>query len=602
MARYAKYVVRQVGRYQIGEELGRGAMGVVYKAQDPAIGRVVAIKSIRLSDLTDQQERQRMRDRLFREAQSAGILSHPNIVTIYDILEEEGMAYIFMEYVDGPTLEKLLVAHQPPARETLLSLLRQTAGALDYAHRKGIVHRDIKPANIMVHDGVTAKIADFGVARIASQQSTLSGSMMGTPNYMSPEQVEGKAVDGRADQFSLAVIVYEIMTGEKPFVADHLPTLLYRIVSDDPAPAGRLNQTLSPQIESVLHKALSKKPDERFAECTEFIDALIKACASRPDWAPMAQGALDIMPTIAGTQVRPVIPAPAPVPVGADSQDNLPPAPRHTLFRSLAWALTGIGIVGLALIGAQRFLMNLPSGSQPAQQTATSPPQPNENASLKPSPTGHAPPPTPQVTPVTTPVVAPPGDTSPSTTQPVQPAHHDDSAAAPEEPSAPTKAPAAIQPPARQPAPLPTQQPLERPHTGMTTVQIVTEPVGARVVVDHDSALSCNAPCMLQLTAGRHTLRAEAAGYRPGLRILNTPETSDLFIGLDRAIGMLTVSSNPPGATILVNGREQRQRTPTVLSLQPGTYRVEVEGNGRTVSRDVIITDGEMHSLDLTLR
>src|SRR5579884_2551909 len=184
--RYNHSYVDRIGRYRVLGEVGRGAMGLVYRAQDPAIGRVVAIKTIRLSDLTDESERERMKERLFREAQSAGALSHPNIVTIYDIAQENGTAYIFMEFVDGPSLERVLASDQPPDNATLFHILRQTAAALDYAHAKGIVHRDIKPANILLHERTTAKITDFGVARIISQQMTQSGSMMGTPNYMSP--------------------------------------------------------------------------------------------------------------------------------------------------------------------------------------------------------------------------------------------------------------------------------------------------------------------------------------------------------------------------------------------------------------------------------
>src|SRR6266568_2956787 len=194
-----------IGRYQLLGEIGRGAMGVVYRAQDPAIGRVIAIKTIRLSDFTDETERERLRDRLFREAQSAGILSHPNIVTIYDIAEENGMAFIFMEFVNGAPLERL-VADGVRDNEVLLNILRQTALALDYAHKKGIVHRVIKPANIMIQEDGQAKITDFGVAKINSQQMTQSGALMGTPNYMPPEQVQGLPVDGRSDQFSLGVI------------------------------------------------------------------------------------------------------------------------------------------------------------------------------------------------------------------------------------------------------------------------------------------------------------------------------------------------------------------------------------------------------------
>src|SRR5271166_3745553 len=185
--------MEKIGRYQVLGEIGRGAMGVVYRAQDPAIGRVIAIKTIRLSDLTDPTERERLRDRLFREAQTAGILSHPNIVTIYDIAEENGLAYVFMEFVDGPPLERVLSEPHAPDKELVLSVLEQTASALDYAHSKGIVHRDIKPANIMLHEGRQAKVTDFGVAKILSQQMTHSGAMMGTPNYMSPEQVQGHA-------------------------------------------------------------------------------------------------------------------------------------------------------------------------------------------------------------------------------------------------------------------------------------------------------------------------------------------------------------------------------------------------------------------------
>ena len=295
--------MEQIGRYKIVGELGRGAMGIVYKAQDPAIGRMIAVKSIRLGELTDESERDRLRERLFREAQSAGILSHPGIVTIYDIAEEGDMAYIFMELVNGPPLEKMLKAERAPDKETLLSLLRQTAAALDYAHKKGIVHRDIKPANIMVHEDGTAKVTDFGVAKIVSQQLTQAGIIMGTPSYMSPEQVQGTAISGRADQFSLAVIAYEILTGDKPFSAEYLLTLLYKIVREDPVAPHRLNPTLLPVVESVMRKGLAKNPDERYETCVDFVDALAVACNASAHWVPLPRGASTSMPT-AGSNDR----------------------------------------------------------------------------------------------------------------------------------------------------------------------------------------------------------------------------------------------------------------------------------------------------------
>jgi len=294
--------MEKIGRYKIIGELGRGAMGVVYKAQDPAIGRLIAVKSIHLDSLADDSERERMRERLFREAQSAGILSHPGIVTIYDIAEENGMAFIFMELVNGPPLEKFLKEEQPPDKTTLLGIFRQIAAALDFAHKKGIVHRDIKPANIMVHEDGSAKITDFGVAKIVSQQMTRAGTIMGTPSYMSPEQVHGGAVSGRTDQFSLAVIAYEVLTGEKPFTAEYLPTLLFKIVREDPIPPHRLNPTLMPIVESVMSKALAKDPAERYETCTEFVEALAAACAASQNWVPMPRGAVHNLPTSGSDQ------------------------------------------------------------------------------------------------------------------------------------------------------------------------------------------------------------------------------------------------------------------------------------------------------------
>lgn len=283
--------MQQIGRYQIVEELGRGAMGVVYRALDPTIGRTIAIKSIRLSDVSDNSERQRLRDRLIREAQSAGRLSHRNIVTIYDVLEQDGVAHVFMEFVNGPSLEKMMSGYTLPDKVALLHFIREIASGLDYAHRKGIVHRDIKPGNLMLHFDSSsaeriAKITDFGVAKFVSQQMTQAGVMMGTPNYMAPEQILGAEVSGKTDQFALAVVAYEILTGSKAFVADYLPTLFLRIVREEPPAAATLNASLNDAIGNVLLKALAKEPKDRFQTCVEFADALAEACAAHPEWVP----------------------------------------------------------------------------------------------------------------------------------------------------------------------------------------------------------------------------------------------------------------------------------------------------------------------------
>src|SRR6266446_665457 len=213
--------MEQIGRYRILGEIGRGAMGVVYLALDPSIGREVAIKTIRLSEFTNAEERGKQRERLFREARSAGILSHPGIVTIYDMAEQDGLAYIAMEFVPGFTLEQILSLKEPLDPERLFSMLRQTAASLDYAHHRGIVHRDIKPANIIVNEAGVAKIADFGIAKISTaEQLTQAGLIVGTPNYMAPEQIQGKPVSGLADQYSLTVMAYEMLLGDEGLVAE----------------------------------------------------------------------------------------------------------------------------------------------------------------------------------------------------------------------------------------------------------------------------------------------------------------------------------------------------------------------------------------------
>ena len=589
--------MEQIGRYRILDELGRGATGIVYRAQDPAIGRVIAIKTIRLSDFTDEAERDRLRERLFREAQSAGILSHPNIVTIYDIAEESGLAYIFMEYVDGPPLERLLNAPEALDRERVLSIFRQTAVALDYAHKKGIVHRDIKPANILIHEGTVAKITDFGVAKILSQQMTQTGVMMGTPNYMSPEQVQGHAVDGRADQFALAVIVYEVLTGEKPFVADHLPSLLYRIVREDPVPPQRLNPTLGPQVEVVLRKALAKSATERYPTCAEFVEALMTACATNSSWLPLPRSSAHTMPTIGAgaaidyTSARPPIPPPraaSPVPVQA------PPAARepvredvdsgNPLLKSLVWMLVGIGLVGLVLFGAQKFLFNRnaepASAPEQAQDQPVQPAQKAEAPGKKPSPVGER-------LPDEGSAKAEPAAGAPQTTKPEAPkpvAQNTDKAA-----EAQPSESANQRPPTRPSIPLPVVAPKS---TGEQTIQLLTDPPGAQVIVDSNKSLSCKAPCMLALSIGRHVLNAELDGYRAYPRVFNVPQDGDIFLPLSKTVGTLIITSDPKGATIEINGQAQSAHTPGTFTLPPGTYHVKVTRAGSSLDFDVPLRDG----------
>lgn len=256
----------KLGRYEILEELGKGAMGVVYLAHDPLIGRSVALKTFRVGFLADDEEMEQFRVRFIREAQSAGMLNHPGIVTIHDVVEksDEGLTFIAMEYVEGTDLKKLLRDRARLDLRTTVDIIGQLADALDYAHSKGVVHRDVKPANVILTNQGEVKITDFGIARVNASNLTLDGQMLGTPNYMAPEQIQGKEVDHRADLFSLGVVLYEALTGYKPFQGDNLTMVSHRIVHDHYTPYQDLVRGLPPGVDEVLARALAKEPAERY--------------------------------------------------------------------------------------------------------------------------------------------------------------------------------------------------------------------------------------------------------------------------------------------------------------------------------------------------
>lgn len=253
----------KLGRYEIAAEIGRGAMGTVYKAHDPLIERTVALKTIRL-DLSRQTHRV-FEERFYREAKSAGRLNHPNIVTIYDVGETGGSAYIAMEYLEGESLDTLLDNHIRLSIERIAHITLQIANGLAYAHQHGVIHRDIKPANIiLMRSGRVVKITDFGIAQIPASAQTGDGALLGSPRYMSPEQVQGSVVDGRSDVFSLGVVLYEMLTGHAPFTGDNLSTILYNIMNYEPAPPSSVNRDVPPAFDRIVMRALSKHPGERY--------------------------------------------------------------------------------------------------------------------------------------------------------------------------------------------------------------------------------------------------------------------------------------------------------------------------------------------------
>jgi serine/threonine protein kinase len=266
----------KLGRYEIVRELGKGAMGVVYLAKDPLIGRLVALKTIRATR-GDDDETKEFQQRFVREAQAAGILNHPAIVTVHDIGQDDttGVSFIAMEYVEGQNLKEILAQGRPLTFEEIGEIIAQVADALDFAHSKGIVHRDVKPANVILVEGNRAKIMDFGIAKIATGGNlTSTGQFLGTPNYMAPEQIKGAPVDGRTDIFSLGICLYECLTRRKPFGGDSLTAISYKIVHEPFPPLHEINPQIPDGFEDVVALCLAKDPAKRYQRGRDMATAL----------------------------------------------------------------------------------------------------------------------------------------------------------------------------------------------------------------------------------------------------------------------------------------------------------------------------------------
>lgn len=263
---------QKIGRYEILSTLGQGAMGVVYRATDPLLERTVAIKTISLELSKDEFEE--FERRFYREASSAGRLNHPNIVTIHDVGNNDDIAYMAMEFLQGEELRDILDAGGPMTPDRIAEIASQVADGLAFAHEHGVVHRDIKPSNIMILKNGAVKITDFGIALIPSSSRTMAGMILGSPKYMSPEQVVGQDVDGRSDIFSLGVVLYEMLTGKPPFSGDNISAIMFRILNEMPTAPATLKPELPEAFNYIIAKALAKHPDERYQSAGEMAEDL----------------------------------------------------------------------------------------------------------------------------------------------------------------------------------------------------------------------------------------------------------------------------------------------------------------------------------------
>jgi predicted Ser/Thr protein kinase len=355
-------------KYEIRGTLGAGAMGVVYDAWDRLIERRVAIKVVRRPAGNDPEALE-AHARFRREAQAAGRLQHPNIVAVYDYGEDENAAWIVMELVEGGSLKKLLDAKERFPLPEIVRVMTQVLEALDYSHKRGVVHRDIKPANVMLGEGGQVKLADFGIARIENSSMTQVGQVMGTPSYMAPEQLRGEPVDLRADIWAAGVLLYQLLTGAKPFEGDFV-ALSHRVLHTEPPPPSALSVTCPKAFDAVVAKALAKRPEDRYPSAAAFAEA-IRAAASgtRPGAAPLPTPETD------ATMVAARVPAGPTAPAAAAG-----PAAR----RGPPWALIGGGLAAAAIAAAAVFL--LMPGSAPPPGESPSPATLAERPATQPAP------------------------------------------------------------------------------------------------------------------------------------------------------------------------------------------------------------------------
>jgi tRNA A-37 threonylcarbamoyl transferase component Bud32 len=586
-----------LGRYKIIKEIGRGAMGVVYQGYDPKIERVVALKTIRKDRLAESKDVEELITRFQREVRATGKLVHPNVITVYDTGEDEEAAYIAMEFLEGETLDSLIQKGVRWPLEKVVDIIVQICEGLDFTHREGVVHRDLKPSNIMLVRGDQVKITDFGISKAvgaASSPLTQEGVLLGTPSYMSPEQIAGTTIDGRSDLFSLGIILYQLLTGEKAFSGDTIPNLLYTIVHENPPPPTQINPSVPPLFDQVVAKALAKNPEDRYRTANDFAE--------------------DAKRAYRGEQLKASLPTDVTAAITTGVSEGIATARRKYGI------LTGIVVLALALGLLTTYWVRRPFVPSRQEGGIIQPVEETSGESVE-GETG-IPPVLPEQKRQAPETLAPVATLVIKSTPPDAVVFLNDNRFSGLTPALIERVPAGephtiriekkgYKPWSQTVEPESDQSlTLEASLTRMLSTLVVrSTPPGASVFVDGKELESPTPALIEKVPAGEpHTIRIEKRGYKPWSQTVEPESDQSLTLeaSLTRMLSTLVVRSTPPGASVFVDGKPVSGSTPVELTgLSAGeTYEIEVTKDAyQTVTHTVKLAPDEKHKdLQISLK
>jgi serine/threonine-protein kinase len=558
--------VERIGRYEIVDEVGRGAMGVVYRAIDPNIGRTVALKTMRL-DVNGIAPDDLLR-RFKYEARAAGAMNHPNIVTVYDANDSEGLFYIAMEFMEGQTLQSLLTENCILPTEQVIELSRQVCAGLDYAHSLKVIHRDVKPANIMITPQNVLKIMDFGIAKAAGTM-TSGSQVLGSPNYMSPEQLKGLELDGRSDLFSYGVILYEMLTGQKPFDGESIVTIIYKIANEDPIPPHELNPHIDRRLGAVIMRALSKDPQKRYQTGA----ALVSDIQNYTTHDFNQSGKTSLPATVGAAVSTRKDQSMSGIMLDAGGPKTIPIPMRRTPTRSPRAGNKNplIALGALTVICVLAGLYSLYTMTHP--HSVLSKPRPF--------------PQTAQVA----------GGVTVTTGPEIQPA--------PEQRTKEIAAPGTPDKPviAEQEKPVEaTSQPAEKPSIfrigGKAQVRFTSVPDGAAIEIDGKSSSEWVTPfSMAGLARGTHQVVLTKTGYSPHSETFEVGRRSTTYSATLQAINTaVSIATEPAGASIEIDGANTGAFSPAQIPVATGYHRIVVYLDGfRAAFATASINDGQVY-------